>query len=205
MKSWIAAAIGVPIVTLAVLAARPPRAAAQNAETAKFVGSANCKKCHLKEYKSWAETPMAKAFETLKPGAKKEAKDKAKLDANKDYSKDAACLRCHTTGYGEPGGYPKPTDSDQALAIADRQGVGCETCHGPGSLYSPYMRDHEKDYKTDEAKKLGLQFSDGSNCTACHKGGADGSPTVPADFKFDGAAKLKAEAGSGVHAHFKKK
>jgi hypothetical protein len=33
-----------------------------------YVGSSKCKKCHIKQYNSWAETKMAKAFEGLKPG-----------------------------------------------------------------------------------------------------------------------------------------
>jgi hypothetical protein len=197
-------AVGAPLVLLAFCVAGSPRSAARAGDAAAptFVGSANCKKCHLKQYKSWAETKMGKAFSILKPGEAKEAKEKAKLDATKDYSKDAACVKCHTTGYGEPGGYPKIGDPafDAALAT-DRENVQCEMCHGPGGLYSPYMKEHEKDYKSDEAVKLGLVKPDGKSCTACHKGGPDGSPTVPADFKFDGAAKLK-EPGA-AHEHYK--
>ena len=198
-KLWAFAAVtGIGVASFAASGARaaPP-------EELRYVGSANCKKCHLKEFKSWEKTPMAKAFDALKPGAGKEAREKGKLELAKDYTKDASCLPCHTTGYGKPGGYPRVGDADQALA-AERLGVQCETCHGPGSQYSPYMKEHEKDYKTEEAKKLGLVFSDGTGCTECHKGGPGGAPTLPADYKFDGAAKLKAEAGSGVHAHFKK-
>ena len=39
-----------------------------------FVGVNGCKKCHLKEWKSWSETKMAQAFEQLKPGVAAEAK-----------------------------------------------------------------------------------------------------------------------------------
>ena len=35
-----------------------------------YVGSKNCKKCHIKQHKSWATTNMAQAYETLKPGVK---------------------------------------------------------------------------------------------------------------------------------------
>ena len=69
-----------------------------------FVGTKNCKKCHIKQFKSWKETKMAKAFEILKPGERAEAKKKAGLDPAKDYTKEAECLACHTTGYGKPGG-----------------------------------------------------------------------------------------------------
>lgn len=39
-----------------------------------YVGSKKCKLCHIKEYKSWEATKMAKAFDILKPGNSAEAK-----------------------------------------------------------------------------------------------------------------------------------
>jgi len=71
----------------------------------EYVGAKKCKACHLKEYKAWEQTRNAKSFEDLKPGAKAEEKKKARLDPNKDYTTDAKCLKCHTTGYGKPGGF----------------------------------------------------------------------------------------------------
>lgn len=198
------AAIVASLVALVVWFAATPRAAAEGAEGPKFVGAPACRKCHLKEYRSWAATPMARTFDSLKPGERKEAKEKAKLDAAKDYTKEDRCLQCHVTGHGMPGGYPKAADADQALA-ADRQGIQCEMCHGPGSQYVVYMREHEKDYRTDEAKKLGLVAPDAGMCAGCHKGGPDGSPTMAGDAPFDGAARLKAENDTSIHAHFKKK
>ncbi len=65
-----------------------------------YVGSNKCKKCHSKQHKSWKKTKMALALETLKPGAVAEIKTKYGLDPKKDYSTDAECLKCHTTGFG---------------------------------------------------------------------------------------------------------
>ncbi|MDQ7053398.1 MAG: cytochrome c family protein [candidate division KSB1 bacterium] len=70
-----------------------------------FVGTQKCKKCHLKQYKSWKKTKMASTFDVLKPGVRAEAKKKAGLDPDKDYTTDKECLPCHTTGYGKPGGF----------------------------------------------------------------------------------------------------
>ena len=72
-----------------------------------YVGSKKCKMCHLKEYKSWSETKMANSFDTLKPGERAEAKTKAGLDPDKDYTTDATCIACHVTGDGKEGGSPR--------------------------------------------------------------------------------------------------
>lgn len=44
----------------------------------KFIGTKACKKCHIKEYKSWIETKMAKAYDLLKPGERSDAKKKGR-------------------------------------------------------------------------------------------------------------------------------
>lgn len=76
-------------------------------ERAEFVGSQACAECHASEHEIWAGSPHSAAFETLR---------------TKDRHADADCQRCHTTGFGETGGFP-----------ADgMNGVGCESCHGPG-------------------------------------------------------------------------
>ena len=97
-------------------------AGAVNAEEHAFIGSKNCKKCHIKEYKSWEKTTMAQVFEQLKPGERAEAKTAAGLDPDKDYTTDATCLPCHVTGYGQETGF---VDIDTTPNLA---GVGCEMC-----------------------------------------------------------------------------
>ncbi len=174
---------------------------------AKFLGAASCKKCHLKQWKSWKETKMAKAFELLKPDQAKAAKEKFKLDPAKDYTKEERCVRCHTTGYGEPDGYPKlekiTTDADKKLA-SEREGIQCEVCHGAGSLYNAYKLEHEKDYDAAKGKSFGLTTPDakGKSCLVCHHGGADGSPTLSADVEFEAEKKMKEDGA--IHVHVKK-
>jgi len=68
------------ILVTGLLALMAFSAAGENA----FVGNKNCKKCHIKEFKSWSETKMGQAFETLKPGVNAEAKTAAGLDPDKD-------------------------------------------------------------------------------------------------------------------------
>jgi len=147
-----------------------------------FVGSKKCKMCHLKEYKSWQATTMATSFDNLKPGERAEAKKAAGLDPEKDYTQDAACVGCHTTGYGKPGGFV------DIASTPDLAGVGCETCHGPGGTYvkDPYMTLKNKEYKKAEIVAVGMVDTvSEAQCTGCHN--AD-SPFVGDDHVFDFAA-----------------
>ncbi len=80
-------------------------ASARAQEVHAYVGTNKCKACHLAEYRSWSATRMAKSFDLLKPGVEKNAKLRAKLDPDRDYTADKNCLPCHTTGYGKTGGF----------------------------------------------------------------------------------------------------
>lgn len=157
-----------------------------------YVGSNKCKPCHFREWKSWSATKMAKAYDSLKPGEATEAKSKAGLDPNEDFTKNPSCLRCHTTGYGQPGGF---VDIE---STPDRAGIGCEMCHGPGGTYTKegYMTLKNKEYKKAELVKVGLVGEVGAEqCTVCHN---KDNPFAGPDYKFDFAT----EKTKGVHEHF---
>jgi peroxiredoxin len=81
-------------------------------EKADYVGTEVCQSCHAKEHAAWEKSPHATAFATLEKQGK---------------AGDADCQRCHTTGFGEPTGWPA---GGNALL-----GVGCESCHGPGGRH----------------------------------------------------------------------
>jgi len=164
----------IAIVVLLVLLVVLPAAA----EDYAYVGSKKCKMCHLKEYKSWEATKMASSFENLKPGERAEAKTAAGLDPAKDYTTDAKCLACHTTGMGKPGGF---VDIATTPTLA---GVGCEVCHGPGGTYiaDGYMTLKNKEYKKAELVAVGMVDTvSEAQCVGCHN--AD-SPFHKADFDF---------------------
>lgn len=159
---------------------------------ASYVGNKKCKMCHLKEWQSWVETDMAKAYELLKPGAAGEAKTKAGLDPAKDYTHDATCLACHTTGYGKPGGFVNIETSPELA------GVGCEMCHGPGGTYtqSQYMSLQNKEYKRADVIAAGLNGTiSKEHCFVCHN---DKSPFVGPGYVFD----FEANKTKGTHAKF---
>jgi peroxiredoxin len=81
-------------------------------QKARYVGSASCQSCHVPQYEIWAGSGHARAFDTLR-----EKREDASVD----------CQRCHTTGFGEAGGFPEGGDGLVQ--------VGCESCHGPGEAH----------------------------------------------------------------------
>jgi RecJ-like exonuclease len=110
MKKLLAVVLAAALViTFVVVAFAQGKAAAPVAlatgKKHEYVGATKCKMCHLKEFKSWEVTKMAKAFGVLKP----------------EEQKDPKCNVCHMTGILADG--------------TVLEGVQCEACHGPGADY----------------------------------------------------------------------
>ncbi|MHC4624995.1 MAG: SUMF1/EgtB/PvdO family nonheme iron enzyme, partial [Planctomycetota bacterium] len=144
-----------------------------SAKGATYIGVKKCKSCHFKQWNSWRKTKMAKTFEVLKPGVRSEEKIKLKFDPNKDYTRDAACLGCHTSGFGIPGGYivPADGDADAQEQAADNAGVTCEGCHGPGSKSVEIQEDikeNKRPYTFAELRAVGFHRAGVRSCTPCH-------------------------------------
>jgi len=185
-----------------VIAVGTASAAAIALEKPEYVGSKSCKKCHIKQYKSWAEGKKAATLDILKPGQATESKEKHGLDPNKDYSTDESCLKCHATGFGEPGGYavPDPEDKNAVKKAKALAGAGCESCHGPGSEYTKLhkeIKESKRTYKVEELHAAGQMKIDEANCTRCHN---EKSPTY---VSFDFATKK--EMGSHEHLELKQR
>ncbi len=163
-----------------------------NADSAEYLGVRKCKMCHMKQYKSWEKTKMATSFENLKAGVKAEAKKKAGLAPDIDYTTDANCLKCHTTGYGKAGGFTSMADTPKLI------NVQCEGCHGPGSEYRKIMMKNPK-YKTAEVKAAGLTVpsEDEKTCLKCHGVDSPFNEKVDPKYKFDFKERLK-----NTHEHF---
>lgn len=177
------------ILTCLVLVAAGPSYAQ---DEFAYVGVKNCKKCHLKQWKSWSQTSMAQAYDKLLPGAATEAKVSAGLDPEADYTADDNCVRCHVTGFGKPGGF---TSIEETPELA---GVGCETCHGPGGTYTEdeYMSLKNKEYKKSEVVAVGMVDKvSADQCVGCHN---SESPFVVEGYVFDFAS----QQGKGTHENF---
>ncbi len=165
-----------------------------------YVGNKTCKKCHIKQHKSWEKTKMGQSFEVLKPGQRADKKPAAKLDPDKDYTTDETCLKCHTVGFGTESGYkiPPPDDKKAQRRAKKMMGVGCESCHGPGSEYSKLhkeIQDNKRKYKQEEMYAAGMAKISPEVCAACHN---PESPFVGEDHVFD----FEKRKDEGTHEHF---
>lgn len=130
----------------------------------EYIGNKRCASCHFEQFMSWKKTGHSKAFDLLT----------AKYESN------AECLKCHTTGYGEPTGYKDA--SSTAL-----EGVGCETCHGPGSKHEetckPFANVKELTKEQEEQLRGSIWRMLPQNvCVECHKVQAHGKSSTPPDM-----------------------
>jgi hypothetical protein len=190
------------------------------AQEPRYDGLKKCKSCHKSQYDSWLETGHGQAMKSLEAGEKTEAKEKAGLDPDEDYTEDPDRVGCHVTGYEKEGGYSmdNPERLNKFLI-----GVGCESCHGPGSLYKKLHRTAgEKFDESQEATPrkeladLGQALADEEfeeRCNACHLN-YEGSPwphaeepytpfTPEVDPKYEFKFKEAMRDDKAMHKHYK--
>ncbi|MFC1493415.1 cytochrome c family protein, partial [candidate division KSB1 bacterium] len=147
------------------------------------VGASKCKACHMaakkgNQFKVWQGSRHASAYATLATDRAKSVAAEAGVTG--DPQKADACLKCHVTAHG--------TDAANLDASYKQdEGVSCEECHGPGSLYRKATVMNAKKYAADPAgsvaswKTMGLKTPDEELCKKCHN---EESPTYkPFDFK----------------------
>lgn len=110
-------------------------------------GTAKCRECHAEQWRVWEKSGHARAWQSLE---------------KKGAHVDPACQRCHTTGYGLPGGFVS------ARRSAERVQVGCESCHGPCREHAAEPKAHTPHFAMAA-----------SQCTACHD--HENSPTFDSE------------------------
>jgi Cytochrome c554 and c-prime len=81
---------------------------------AAYVGNAACERCHPAAFGVYQKTGHARAYRELE-------------HVHKQYRLE--CVACHVVGIQQPGGVCRVDH------VKGREGVGCENCHGPGSLH----------------------------------------------------------------------
>lgn len=146
------------------------------AQNFKYIGASKCKMCHVKpatgeQYNVWLKGPHANAMKTL------ESEESKKIATEKgiaDPTTDPACISCHST-VGN-------VDAKLVASAKMAEGVSCESCHGPGSMYkgASVMKNREL------AMTKGLIIPDEALCLTCHN---EKSPT----FKGFNYAEMNAK------------
>nr|HDN00750.1 cytochrome C [Deltaproteobacteria bacterium] len=106
-----------------------------------YVGSDSCQECHEDEYKSFKRyAKKAHSYESI-----------ANMENGLTEMEFRTCFECHTTGFGQPGGFQSIQDTPHL------KNAGCEVCHGPGSLH--IESGDPADLKQDLTAK---------DCESCH-------------------------------------
>ncbi|MBL8633917.1 MAG: hypothetical protein JNM40_11900 [Myxococcales bacterium] len=135
---------------LSVLSGPPPDALPGSP---RYVGNASCLgACHYHEaaHKLWQTTQHSRAYRTL-------------VEVGKELSYD--CVGCHTTAFDAPAGsnlftihkWEQATNPPTGIG-PDLRHVGCEVCHGPGSLH----------VAAPGKVKIPTPRPDASTCQQCH-------------------------------------
>lgn len=137
MKALSRTSITGTVLALTCLASFAPlsvRASAQDKEAApaanRYIGAEKCKNCHQAQasgdqYGHWQQSGHSKTFDALASDAAKAAAKERGVD---DAQKSEKCLKCHVTAFGAP-----PETIKKGFEM--RQGVQCESCHGPGEKH----------------------------------------------------------------------
>jgi hypothetical protein len=145
------------------------------AADAQYIGAKKCMMCHKSEKRGdqwgkWSNGPHAKAFETLKSEESKAIAKKMGID---DPTTSDKCLKCHVTAHGVAA-------AQKAETFSIDEGVGCEACHGPGSLYKSMKVMKALTAGTQDHAEVAFKAGDEATCLTCHN---EESPTYkPFDF-----------------------
>ncbi len=126
----------------------------------KYIGSQACGECHSGpdmsyQHSIWRMSKHALAYANLSTTAAYETATKKGITVSPQDSPE--CLKCHATGFGAHEG--RTIDS-----FSIDEGVGCESCHGPGSeyAYEAIMTD------ATASKAAGLVKGGPELCMNCH-------------------------------------
>lgn len=112
-----------------------------------YASSGSCSNCHIQEFARWAYTDHAQAaWMSL---------------VQRDATENPECVSCHSTGFGEVGGFGELTPAN----LRKFKAVQCESCHGP-------MRGHRG---SGDVRSRPITEA---SCLGCHD--AANSP----DFEF---------------------
>jgi len=106
-----------------------------------YVGTLACKECHPEEYDNFMTyAKKSVSFQSIERQMRHLTPDEIRQ-----------CYPCHTTGYGQPGGFTSIEETPHL------KNAGCEVCHGPG-------KEHVR--TGDPAAVIGSMSK--KDCEVCH-------------------------------------
>ena len=109
-----------------------------------YAAGGRCAQCHTQEMAKWSFSKHARAWESL-------INHQAKHNATNPVTQNPECIQCHSTGFGEVGGFGELTASN----IRKFKAVQCEACHGP-------MKGHPNDSQVHSSPITS------KTCLPCH-------------------------------------
>ena len=109
---------------------------------ATYVGTKQCLQCHPAAATVWQASAHAHSFATV---------------TGRQADADPRCIGCHTTGFGTTSGYRREFHGEKLVD------VGCEACHGPGSL-------HVRQEAGDRTVNFSFRPLEAGDCLKCHHG-----------------------------------
>ncbi len=131
---------------------------ALSAQGFKYIGANKCKMCHNKkdkgeQYNKWLAAPHSNAMKSL---SSEKSLIYAKENGIANPAKEASCLACHSTAASISPGLN--------AGIKEKEGVSCESCHGPGSAYKSMSIMKSRDKSIEK----GLFLPTKEVCVKCH-------------------------------------
>jgi len=133
--------VAVLLVAAAVLVPAPARS--DKTAEKRFVGSEACKECHLRQYEAFTgHAKKSQSYRAVQKLARRLTPEELK-----------GCYQCHTTGYGQPGGF------ESLQATPQLANAGCEVCHGAGSAHA------DSSAKSDIVRRPKIEVCDGCHTT----------------------------------------
>lgn len=109
-----------------------------------YMGQDNCVECHMSESAAWGQSPHTGAWASL---------------VERGAVRNPECLGCHTTGFGQPGGFTEPERAQYLL------NVQCEACHGPMELHTAQARSEQRSVRPVPGRAVTE-----ATCRDCHDG-----------------------------------
>ena len=105
------------LTLLFILGMQTPSRGKEQTGQSRYVGSSACRDCHPEEYDNFMTyAKKSTSFQSVEKQMRHLTPDEIRQ-----------CYPCHTTGYGQPGGFVSPEETPHL------KNAGCEVCHGPGA------------------------------------------------------------------------